>query len=144
MWRGMDGPIESSFAIGVFEDVNHATIAAADEEVFAVLAKDDPVEDFGQGDKLPLATGIQRDDIDAFFIVSGANGDHRFAVGRDHHLERHIADPHMRAGRGQPEAIEEQVSARKEMLPDANVGVVYVLGLKASGGFSRARTDWRE
>src|SRR5262245_29700621 len=108
--------------------MNHSAITAAHVKTLSIRAEAKSIEDFLEGNELPLMLCVEADEVHPFLIMTGANRDHSLAIRRNQHLQRHIADADMLSGGGEAQAVEQQVGVGREMLPYSNGGAGNIFG----------------
>ena len=126
---GPDSVFQIGFAVRVTEHINRAAVAAGDIEPFPVGTEHQAVENLRQRNE-PRPPFIEAYQIDTSLRVSRANRNHRFAIRRHDHLQRHVTDADVLTGRRETEAIKQQVGIRREMLTLADCLAVDLFGRK--------------
>lgn len=124
-----------AFVFVVVEDVQFAAAAAGNVDLPAVFAEGETVEGGLERIELGDATGGGVENCQAGIVETAADGEEAFAVGRDDHLERHVAHHrHGLARRSDAPTVEQEVFVRCEVLGLAYFGRVY----RVRGGPSRS------
>src|SRR3954465_7065096 len=96
--------------------MDEAAVAAGNENALAVAAERQAIPAFRQREELRSRLRFQIDERKAGVVETAAHCDEHALVGRDDHLQRHVAYMNLLAGWRDPPAAVQKIRARQHSL----------------------------